>query len=53
MDPTSLILVTFRDDLRKVISNMFNCSTRCIHTSIISSRGNSRNGISAALHAIR
>lgn len=50
-----LILVAFRDNLNDLVSRLL-CSLggiNCVLTSMISSRGNSRNGISAALHAMR
>lgn len=48
-----LILVALGDNLTKIPSAIFNARTNVRLTSTISFRGNCKNGISAALHAIR
>lgn len=51
-NPSGLILVTGRDNLRpRQCCDGYGSEDE--HTSIISSRGNDRKGMSAALHAIR
>lgn len=56
MDPSGLILITLWDDLQWVRLALHSSKKKKlsdVNTSIISSRGNSRKGMSAALQAIR
>lgn len=53
MDPLCLVLIALGDDLEKCQLTIDNIQPKVQFTSIISSRGNSRNGMSAALQAMR